>query len=157
MHFFFILLWRWCLWLKRVPVKSCDRKIVSAASGWWSVWAIRVMSKDTEHYSITQCPLFLQLNNPNQTEPLCSLSQTRVCRQKCRGKQANDNREKQRKMKERENMDRKPKRDRTKGNRGQVYQSVSTLQRLNGLMTAKCCDLGTQSRFKAVPGTHKLL
>lgn len=67
------------------------------------------MSKDTEHYSITQCPLFLQLNNPNQTEPLCSLSQTNtVCGQNCRGKQAKDKREKQRKM--REKIDRKLKR-----------------------------------------------
>lgn len=57
----------------------------------------------------------------------------------------------------REKIVRKPKRDRTKGSKGQVYQSVSTLQRLNGLMAAKCCDLGTQGRFKAVPGTHKLL
>lgn len=41
--------------------------------------------------------------------------------------------------------------------RGQVYRSVSTLRRLNGLIAAKCCDLGTRGRFKAVLGTHKLL
>lgn len=41
--------------------------------------------------------------------------------------------------------------------RARGQRRLSTLQRLNGLMAAKCCDLGTQGRFKAVPGTHKLL
>lgn len=88
-----------------------------------------------------------------QTEWLCSLFQTKnwVLGPNCRAKQ-----EKEEARKEmREKID--SQRDRTKRSRGQVYQSMSTLQRLNGLMAAKCCDLGNQGRFKAVPGTHKLL
>jgi len=44
-------------------------------------------------------------------------------------------------------QDRKSKRDGAKGSGMQVYQSVAILQRLNGLVAAKCCDLGTQGRF----------
>lgn len=49
----------------RLPVKSCDGRIVSASSKWWTVWSIRAMSKDTEHYSITQCTLFPLFHNPH--------------------------------------------------------------------------------------------
>lgn len=39
-------------------------------------------------------------------------------------------------------------RERAKGSREQVHQSVLALQRLNGLMAVKCCDLGAKADLK---------
>lgn len=59
-------------------------------------------------------------------------------------KQSQEKTERQKKKKRLERKMRKQ--DKIKGRRGQVCQNVP-LQQLNGLMGAKCCDLGTQGRF----------
>lgn len=131
-------------------VKSCDGRIVSVVSAEGASAISQSSQRTLSIRALHSVQYFCHLIILIQTESLCSLFQTNSVFHKTAKVS-----KKKRSMTEK--IYRKPKRDWTKGSRGQVYQSVSTLQRLNGLMAAKCCDLGTQGRFKAVPGTRKLL